>query len=93
MADLLHKATDVLALGCLPAALEPRALIQAACQGEHLRRLPQLPEPLLAQGLQYPVLPRPAASTLTVMHSTASLSRLLDLLLLLQLAQLHADDV
>ena len=61
-ADLLDEAADVLALGCVPAALKPRALVQAAGQGEHLRRLPQLPEALLAQGLQYPVLPGPACS-------------------------------
>ena len=54
----------MLALGCIPAALEPRARIQAAGQAEHLRRLPQLPEALLAQGLQYPVLPCPACSAL-----------------------------
>lgn len=82
---LLNKATDVLALGCVLAALKPCTLIQAACQGEHLRRLPQLPDPVLAQGLQYPVLPCPAESALTLMHSTVSLSRLLDLLLLLLL--------
>ena len=61
---LLDQATDVAALGRIPAALQASALVQAACYGQHLRCLPQVAEALLSQCLQNPVLIRPAAHTM-----------------------------
>ena len=61
---LLDQATDVAALGRIPAALQASALVQAARYGQHLRCLPQVAEALLSQCLQDSVLIRPAAHTM-----------------------------
>ena len=61
--DLLNQAADVLALGCVPAALQACALVQAACYRQHLGHLLQPLNALVPQCLKDAVLIRPAGST------------------------------
>ena len=62
-ADLLNQAADVLALGCIPAALQSCTLVQAACYRQHLGHLLQPVNALVPQCLKDVVLIRPAGST------------------------------
>ena len=60
--DLLNQAADVLALGCIPAALQACTLVQAARYRQHLGHLLQLVNALVPQCLKDAVLVRPAGA-------------------------------